>query len=106
MLNRAILYGIKNFKLMMNHPEVRFQTINSMLQVLLDAGADVNMLDGNNTSPLCVAIERADVNAVELLIEKGADVNLSDGRGSTPLDCAENAQSQEIISLLVQKGAK
>jgi len=105
-LNRAIVYGRQNFKLMLNHPEVRFQTINSMLQVLLDAGADANVEDSNNNLPLCLAIKWADINAVRLLIEKGADVNLWDGRGNTPLGRAEDAQSQEIISLLIEKGAK
>jgi ankyrin repeat protein len=106
MLNSAIKYGTGNFDLMLNHPEVRLQTINSMLQVLLDAGANANVVDDNNNLPLCFAVKYADVNAVRLLIEKGADVNLREGRGHTPLDCAEDAQLQEMISLLKENGAR
>ncbi|MBN2138339.1 MAG: ankyrin repeat domain-containing protein [Sedimentisphaerales bacterium] len=106
MLNRTIVYGIDNIKLVVNQPEVRFQTINSMLQALLDAGADTNVVDSNKNLPLCLAVKWADINAVRLLIEKGADVNLRDGHGSTPLGRAEDAELQEIISLLVEKGAE
>jgi len=105
MLNRAIMYGRSNRMLMFTNPEARFPTIHSMLEVLLDAGAKVNVEDSYNDLPLCLAIRCADINAVKLLIEKGAEVNKWDGRGNTPLGYAEDAQLQEIISLLKEKGA-
>lgn len=104
MLICAIRYGIRNDKLMQQR-EVRLKTIYSMLEILLDSGANVNALDDNNHLPLCSAVQWTDIEVVGLLIDRGANVNLQDGHGDTALHFAVRSQAPEMIALLLGKGA-
>jgi ankyrin repeat protein len=45
-----------------------------MLNILLDAGANVNILY-NKKSPLCIAAEKGNLDMVVLLLKYGADIN-------------------------------
>ena len=47
-----------------------------IMKMLLKAGADPNLLDSNNTSPLLRAIERSDLSMVKSLLSHGAMVGL------------------------------
>ena len=69
------------------------------LQMLIDAGANVNLADKNGVTPLMFAASKGLTEDVKALIHAGADVNvrLSDGR--TALDVA---QSDEVKALLRQ----
>ena len=67
----------------------------------LDAGEDVDEIDGGRT-PLHVAcLSGGHKEIVELLIANGADVNTNDS-GGTPL---HHAATKEIAELLIAKGA-
>ena len=54
-----------------------------MSEVLLDAGADVNMGDSNNITPVMKAVLIDSRECLNLLLEAGADVNRysSGGKG-------------------------
>jgi ankyrin repeat protein len=56
-------------------------------------------------SPLCAAISKGDIEAIEKLIEYGADVN-EKSNGMTPLMFAARYNKVEIMKFLVSKGAK
>lgn len=58
-----------------------------------------------DTSPLCMAICKRDVDGVRKLISYGVDVN-QESQGKTPLMLAARYNSVEIIKLLLEKGAK
>jgi len=63
------------------------------VNVLLDAGADVNQVSaGDGTSPLLMAIINGHFDLAELLIEKGADVTRASDAGVTPLYAVINVQ--------------
>ena len=69
----------------------------------LDAGADINAVDGGGT-PLYFAVRRGHLEATKLLIERGADVNAATNFG--PALLAAVAKSKiELINLLLEKGA-
>lgn len=76
-----------------------------MAELLIDAGADLNVRDDCGFSPLHKAVGENDTNMAKLLIAKGADVNSYDEINGTPLftACAHNRLS--ISELLLSSGA-
>jgi len=56
--------------------------------VLLDSGADIELRDGANNTPLHIAAENANAFAVKLLLEKGASIKARNGHGCTPIHSA------------------
>lgn len=48
------------------------------LRILLQAKADINVVNFNNATPLTQAIFRGDADKVDLLIEKKASINVTD----------------------------
>ena len=48
------------------------------MQLLIDAGADVNSADSDGITPLIVAAQSGHQQSVQLLIDEGADVNKTD----------------------------
>ena len=56
------------------------------------------------TTPLCMAICKRDVEVVKKLLVYGADVNQV-SQGKTPLMMAARYNNVEIIKLLLEKGA-
>jgi len=56
------------------------------------------------TSPLCMAICKRDVEVVKKLISYGADVNQV-SQGKTPLMMAARYNNVEILKLLIENGA-
>lgn len=80
-----------------------------MTEVLVGAGANVNVSNSKGETPLFRAIKCGDMEAVRFLIESGADVNgVSDARGRTPLmealEASEHVRRQ-MIPLLLDAGA-
>ena len=92
------------------------------VQHLLDAGADPELTDPNEVSPLIMATLNAKWDSAKVLIDNGANVNKWDWWGRTPLYAAVDyntvpqggrpdqpstdvTSSLEIIELLLAKGA-
>lgn len=79
---------------------------NKWLQLLIEAGADVNKAcEDSDVTPLIIASGNDDYEAVELLIEAGAYVNSSCDEGWTPLHTASFNGNGEIVNLLTKNGA-
>lgn len=75
--------------------------------LLLEKGADCNVLNSSGDSPLSIAIEKDGLWAVPLplFLRKGANVNLCGEDRMTPLTSAILDQDINTVSLLVQNGA-
>ncbi|CAL1532602.1 unnamed protein product, partial [Lymnaea stagnalis] len=74
----------------------------SLLEMLLDAGADVNDIGPRITSALHTASSTCDTEKVQFLIDAGADVNLRDSSGQTPIF---RTVDPEVIECLLKNGA-
>ncbi|MCJ1244877.1 Ankyrin-2 [Trapelia coarctata] len=75
------------------------------LEHLLGKGADSNLRDNDNDTPLIVAAKRGQFEYVQLLIRHNADVNLSGNEGWTALHHAAWVPAPKIVETLVENGA-
>lgn len=75
-------------------------------KLLINKGADINLVDYDQLTPLCYAAERGDLCLVKQLIDKGANVNHQNDQGTTPLLFAVlDKDSYETAKLLIDNGA-
>ena len=78
------------------------------LHVLLEAGANVNVLDAHQRTPLHFAAGRGHAKVVAALIKAGADVNRGDAVNRTPLHwaCSRIDSDVEPAWVLIKNGAE
>ena len=100
-----------NDRLYWSSPIIRAHTNTEVVRLLLEAGADVNVImftDDELSTPLSIASSAGHTEMVGLLLEAGADVNNNyqqHGCGWTPLHAAiENGHADVIKMLLAQDG--
>ncbi|KAF8146678.1 ankyrin repeat-containing domain protein [Mycena galopus ATCC 62051] len=74
-------------------------------QLLLEKGANVNLIAGKYGSALSEACYYQRQQIVQLLLEKGADANLTGEEDGSPLYIACNQGYQDIAQLLLENGA-
>jgi ankyrin repeat protein len=82
-----------------------------IVELLLDAGADVNegtfMPNAGNATALTNAVWAGDKEIVKLLLDRGAKTDVTGGKFySTILDYARKHSAREIVELLEKAGAK
>lgn len=76
------------------------------VKILLDFGADPNLVTRQGESPLQEAIwANMGLETVQLLVERGAQVNHATSFGDTALMCCARHDSPEICQFLIEKGA-
>ena len=76
----------------------------SVVQLLLEKGADVNAQGGQYGNALHAAVLGGHKRIVQLLLEKGADVNALGPHGN-PLQAASFQGHEDVVRLLLEKGA-
>ena len=74
-------------------------------KLLIRAGADLNIQDGQGWTPLHLACYRGRAAMVALLAESGANTNLLDHNGQTPLHLAAWQGSVSMVEVLLKHGA-
>ena len=74
-----------------------------LMDWLIAQGADINVKDEYDRTPLHYHAQVNNVERVALLLEKGADIEAQDKYKNTPLHFAE--YNTEVAQLLIEKGA-
>ena len=72
---------------------------------LLEAGADVNLPEGDGATPLHWAVRWDDARAVDLLLGAGADAGAANDHGVTPLSLACINRNAAMVETLLVAGA-
>jgi len=70
------------------------------IKKLVAAGADVNLPDWDEKTPLHFAAANGFGEVAKLLVEAKADLNAKDGNGKTPFDVADDAKEEEMAAFL------
>jgi ankyrin repeat protein len=90
----------------------------AMMRLLVEHGADTNLTNQDDTTPLMVAAglnwkdvaslgtESESIEAIQLCLEHGGDVNAANKRGETALHGAADRGADSVVAFLVSKGAK
>jgi ankyrin repeat protein len=65
-------------------------------KILLDNGADINLVEANGITPLITAIVNNRVEMARLLIDRGADIKAADWYGRTPLWAAVETRNMDL----------
>ena len=76
-----------------------------MARILLDAGADVDLGDVDESTPLHVAALNRHPEMVTFLLEKGADINRRDKNGGYALSFAASGGDPAVVQTLLDAGA-
>ncbi|KAK0701084.1 Pfs, NACHT and ankyrin domain protein, partial [Lasiosphaeria miniovina] len=79
--------------------------LNTVVQALLEKGADVNAQGGFYGNALQAAFSRGHDKIVQMLLEKGADVNAQGGLYGNALQAASDKGHDKIVQMLLEKGA-
>lgn len=88
-----------------NYRAIHRACSREMLELLLEAGANVNDISGGGDWPLKDACQVGDAELVKFLLSQGARADLT-STGETALFSAVRADSVECVQLLLQAGAE
>jgi ankyrin repeat protein len=78
-----------------------------IIQMLIDAGLDVNVANENGDTALMVAaLLTKNPKIIEILVKAGADINAKDFEGTTALiQAAANNPEEAVLNALIAQGA-
>jgi len=77
----------------------------SAADLLIDAGADVNMKDKSGATPLFSAVSKNNFRAFEKMLLRGGDPNAKNTNGESLLFYCIRFRNDEFVKLLVKKGS-
>jgi cytohesin len=77
-----------------------------IIAILLEAGANPNVKDGDGSTPLMLASKLQNAEGVRILLKAGADYDVWDRYGRSALDWAVDNEDEEIAEILREAGAK
>ena len=77
----------------------------NLVLYLVQSGAQIDVKDINDVTPLIAAVINGHTRIAEFLINSGADVNAQTKRGDTALILASLNNNVELVKLLLSKGA-
>ena len=75
------------------------------VQLLVDAGASIEMGDNRGRTPLHLAAREANKASIRILLDRGANIKAEDTKGLLPLDYAAVTGSLEVFSFLFERWA-
>ena len=76
-----------------------------MLQALLEENANLNLLDKEQLTPLCLTIREGNAQCAHMLLVAGADVNVGGGLFGSPLHMAVSKSEVWMVVDMLKRGA-
>lgn len=73
---------------------------NTIVKMLIEAGAEVNVAQSSRITPLHIAAQQGNIDIIILLLENGADIRSQTDMGQTPADLAFEKGFKEIGDIL------
>jgi len=109
MLNLFLKSGLSIDESINNSPPALITACNNqerdIMEFLIQAGANVNVVDQEGNTPLLKAIENTDLASVKILLKYSADIDAFNLKiGTNPIYCALQ-HDFDIATYLVKKGA-
>lgn len=77
----------------------------NLVSLFIKKGANVNVLDRDNKTPLHYAATNGNEKSIELLIKKGAKIDAKDSNQKTPLHYAAEWGNSKSVELLINNNA-
>jgi ankyrin repeat protein len=68
------------------------------MQMLIDAGADLNIQDNDGLTPLHIAVSMNDFEAIKILIKAGSRKDIRDNKGRLPYELTTREYIKEFLS--------
>lgn len=78
---------------------------STVLEIVIDAGANLNIVDYKGNSPLLKATHAGSLDNVKLMIAKGALPDLQNKKGDSALKSAVNQKNLKLVEALCEGGA-
>ena len=78
----------------------------NIVEILVDNDADVNFIDGFNSTALMYAASSGDYKITKFLIEHDADVDAVDANGNDIYEAGVKSRNKEVIELLTEYNEK
>jgi ankyrin repeat protein len=73
-----------------------------VVKLLIDSGADINLFDDRDSTPLIMAILENKNDLANILIDRGANLNMKDIYGRTPLHFAAQKKNSFVLQKLLE----
>ncbi len=77
----------------------------AIIELFLNAGADVNQADEKGNTPFLNAAARNQLSIVQLLAKNVKDINAANKSGETALMLAAHSNKADVVEFLISKGA-
>lgn len=85
---------------------VNKEDINGLTKALASKSGDLEAKNEQGKSPLYLAVEKENIELIQLLLTAGADINTQEKFGYTPLAIAAMRGKLDLVELLIKNGAK
>ena len=73
---------------------------DQIVKMLIEAGADVNVLQSSRISPLHIAAQLGNIDLIVILLENGANIQIVNDFGQSPSDLAAEKGFHEIAAII------
>ena len=84
---------------------VKHSNNRSIIELLLDSGADIEARNDKGGTPLLIAVAEGKLEIAALLLNRGADIEAKTNEGFTALMSAVTVGNSSLLQLLLTKGA-
>jgi len=98
-------YGLLHHIASQTENETTREEANVLINVIVEAGGDINLRNGWKETPLLLATCSRYVDVARALVTAGAAIHVTDWRGNTALSRAKDKGPKEMIELLEEAAA-